>query len=160
MEKEKDHDSFPDAVAAHTDGKCGGAEDQYENKTGERVVDGEIEGAGEESCSCKAEEVNADRDEDECDSVPTTMHRSAKTMKKVDQHSSTWEFVRKRDIGKKSRKKKSKDEKEGPEGAKPRKGGGEGSKGGISLKAGACPREEEEGETEKSSNAKDAIQKD
>jgi hypothetical protein len=81
-------------------------------------------------------------------------------MKKVDQHSSTWEFLRKRDNGKKSGKKKSKDEKEGPEGAKPRKGGGEGSKGGISLKAGGCPREEKKGETEKSRNAKDAIQKD
>jgi superfamily II DNA or RNA helicase len=64
------------------------------------------------------------------------MHRIAKTMEKVDQHSSTWEFLRKRDIGKKSGKKKSKDEKEGPERTKPRKGGGEGSKGGISLKAG------------------------
>ena len=160
MEKEKDHDSFPDAVATHTDGKCGGAEDQDENKTGERVVDGEIEGAGEESCSCKAEEVNADRDEDERDGVRTSMHRIAKTMEKVDQHSSTWEFLRKRDIGKKSGKKKSKDEKEGPERTKPRKGGGEGSKGGISLKAGGCPREKEKGETEKSSNTKDAIQKD
>jgi len=160
MEKEKDHDTFPDAVATDTDGKCGGAEDQDENKTGERVVDGEIEGAGEESCSCKAEEVNADRDEDERDGVRTSMHRIAKTMEKVDQHSSTWEFLRKRDIGKKSGKKKSKDEKQGPERTKPRKGGGEGSKGGISLKAGGCPREEEKGETEKSSNAKDAIQKD
>jgi len=160
MEKEKDHDSFPDAVATHTDGKCGGAEDHDENKTGERVVDGEVEGAGEESCSCKTEEVNADRDEDECDSVPTAMHRSAKTMEKVDQHSSTWEFLRKRDFGKKSGNKKSKEEKEGPEGTKPRKGGGEGSKGGISLKAGACPGEKKKGETEKSRNAKDAIQKD
>jgi len=160
MEKEKDHDSFPDAVATNTDGECGGAEDKDKNKTGKRVVDGEIEGAGEESCSCKAEEVNADRDEDERDGVRTSMHRIAKTMEKVDQHSSTWEFLRKRDIGKKSGKKKSKDEKEGPERTKPRKGGGEGSKGGISLKAGACPREEEKGETEKSSNAKDAIQKD
>jgi hypothetical protein len=34
MEKEKDHDTFPNAVAAHTDGKCGGAEDKDENKTG------------------------------------------------------------------------------------------------------------------------------
>jgi hypothetical protein len=160
MEKEKDHDSFPDAVAAHTDGKCGGAEDQDENKTGERVVDGKIEGAGEESCSCKAEEVNADRDEDERDGVRTSMHRIAKTMEKVDQHSSTWEFLRKRDSGKKSGKKKSKDEKQGPERTKPRKGGGEGSKGGISLKAGGCPGEKEKGETEKSSNTKDAIQKD
>ena len=160
MEKEKDHDTFPDAVATHTDGKCGGAEDQDENKTGERVVDGEIEGAGEESCSCKTEKVNADRDEDERDGVRTSMHRIAKTMEKVDQHSSTWEFLRKRDIGKKSGKKKSKDEKEGPERTKPRKGGGEGSKGGISLKAGGCPGEKEKGETEKSSNAKDAIQKD
>jgi hypothetical protein len=157
MEKEKDHDSFPDAVATHTDGKCGGAEDQDKNKTGERVVDGEVEGAGEESCSCKTEKVNADRDEDERGGVPTSVHRIAKTMEKVNQHSSTWEFLRKRDIGKKSGKKKSKDEKEGPEGTKPRKGGGEGSKGGISLKAGGCPREEEKGETEKSSNTKDAI---
>jgi hypothetical protein len=47
MEKEKDHDSFPDAVAAHTDGKCRGTEDKNEDKTGERVVDGEVEGAGE-----------------------------------------------------------------------------------------------------------------
>jgi hypothetical protein len=60
MEKEKDHDTFPDAVAAHTDGKCGGAEDQDKDKTGERVVDGEVEGAGEESCSCKTEKVNTD----------------------------------------------------------------------------------------------------
>jgi hypothetical protein len=68
--------------------------------------------------------------------------------------------LRKRDIGKKSGKKKSKDEKEDPERTKPRKGGGEGSKGGISLKAGGCPGEKKKGETEKSSNAKDAIQKD
>ena len=160
MEKEKDHDSFPDAVAAHTDGKCGGAEDKDKNKTGERVVDGEVEGAGEESCSCKTEKVNADRDEDERDGVPTSMHRIAKTMEKVDQHSSTREFLRKGDIGKKRGKKKSKDEKEGSKRTKPREGGGEGSKGGIGLKAVGCPGKKEKGETEESSNAKDAIQKD
>jgi hypothetical protein len=157
MEKEKDHDSFPDSVATHTDGKCGGAEDQDENKTGERVVDGKIEGAGEERCSCKAEEVNADRDEDERDGVPTSMHRIAKTMEKVDQHSSTREFLRKGDIGKKRGKKKSKDEKEGSKRTKPRKGGGERRKGGIGLKAVGCSGEKEKGETEKSSNSKDAI---
>jgi hypothetical protein len=160
MKKEKDHDTFPDAMATHTDGKCGGAEDQDENKTGERVVDGEIEGAGEESCSCKAEEVNTDRDEDERDGVRTSMHRIAKTMEKVDQHSPTWEFLRKGDIGKKRGKKKSKDEKEGSKRTKPREGGGEGRKSGIRLKAVGCPRKKEKGETEKSRNAKDAIQKD
>jgi hypothetical protein len=160
MEKEKDHDSFPDAVAAHTDGECGGAEDKDENKTGERVVDGEVESAGEESCSSKTEKVNADRHEDERDGVRTSMHRIAKTMEKVDQYSSTWEFLRKGDIGKKSRKKKSKDEKEGPERTKPRKGGGERRKSGIGLEAVGCPGEKEKGETEKSSNAKDAIQED
>jgi hypothetical protein len=160
MEKEKDHDSFPDAVAAHTDGKCGGAEDKDENKPGERVVDGEVEGAGEESCSCKTEKVNTDRDEDERDGVPASMHRIAKTMEKVDQYSSTREFLRKGDIGKKRGKKKSKDEKEGSKRTKPREGGGEGRKSGIRLKAVGCPGEKEKGETEKSSNAKDAIQKD
>jgi hypothetical protein len=160
MEKEKDHDSFSDAVAADTNGKCGGAEDKNENKTGERVVDGEVEGTGEESRSCKTEEVNSDRDEDDRDSVPTSVHRIAKTMEKVNQHSSTWEFLRKGDIGKKSGKKKSKNEKEGPKRAKPRKGGGKGSKGGIGLEAVGCPGKKEKGEAEKSSNAKDAIQED
>lgn len=88
------------------------------------------------------------------------MHRIAKTMEKVDQHSSTREFLRKGDIGKKRGKKKSKDEKEGSKRTKPREGGGEGSKGGIGLKAAGCPGKKEKGETEESSNAKDAIQKD
>jgi hypothetical protein len=68
--------------------------------------------------------------------------------------------LRKRDIGKKSGKKKSKDEKEGPKRTKPRKGGGERRKGGIGLKAVGCSGEKEKGETEKSGNAKNAIQKD
>ena len=68
--------------------------------------------------------------------------------------------MRKGDIGKKRGKKKSKDEKEGSKRTKPREGGGEGRKGGIGLEAVGCPGEKEEGETEKSSNAKDAIQED
>jgi hypothetical protein len=104
--------------------------------------------------------MNADRDEDERDGVPTSVHRIAETMEKVNQHSSTRKFLRKGNIGKKGGKKKSKDEKEGPKRTKPRKGGGERSKGGIGLKAVGCPRKKEKGETEKSRNAKDAIQKD
>jgi len=50
------------------------------------------------------------------------MHRISKTMEKVDQHSSTREFLRKGDIGKKRGKKKSKDEKEGSKRTKPREG--------------------------------------
>jgi len=104
--------------------------------------------------------VNADRHEDERDGVPTSMHRIAKTMEKVDQHSSTREFLRKGDIGKKRGKKKSKDEKEGSKRTKPREGGCERRKGGIGLKAVGCPGKKEKGETEERSNAKDAIQKD
>jgi hypothetical protein len=81
-------------------------------------------------------------------------------MEKVDQHSSTREFLRKGDIGKKRGKKKSKDEKEGSKRTKPREGGGERRKSGIGLEAVGCPGEKEKGETEKSSNTKDAIQKD
>jgi len=88
------------------------------------------------------------------------MHRIAKTMEKVDQHSSTREFLRKGDIGKKSGKKESKGEEECPKRTKPRKGGCKWSKCGIGPEAVGCPGEKEKGETEKSSNAKDAIQKD
>ena len=46
MEKEKDHDSFTDSVAADTDGECGGAEDKDKNEAREGVGDRKIERAG------------------------------------------------------------------------------------------------------------------
>ena len=46
MEKEKDHDSFTDSVAADTDGQSGGAEDEDKNEAGEGVGDWKVEGAG------------------------------------------------------------------------------------------------------------------
>jgi hypothetical protein len=46
MEKEKDHDSFTNSMAADTDGQSGGAEDEDKNEAGEGVGDRKVEGAG------------------------------------------------------------------------------------------------------------------
>ena len=160
MGKEKDHDTFADAVAADTDGQGGGAEDEHEDEAGERIVDREVEGAGKESGSGKAEKVNRDGDEDDGDGVPAAVHGIAQTLEEVDEHGATGEFLGKGKLGQESGQKESEEKKKGAERAEPGQSGGERSEGGIGLKAVGCPRKKKKGQTEKSGHAKDAIQQD
>lgn len=74
MKEEEDHDPFADSVTADANGQGGGGKDEDENEACERVVDGEIEGAGEESGAGEAGEVNAKGDEDDGDRVPATVN--------------------------------------------------------------------------------------
>jgi hypothetical protein len=99
MKKEEDHDPFADAVTADADGQGGGGEDENKDEACEGVVDGEIEGAGEESGAGEAGEVNAEGDEDDGDRVPATVDGVAQAVKEIEDDRAGGEFLGKREIG-------------------------------------------------------------
>jgi len=158
MEKEKDHDSFTDSVAADTDGESGGAEDEDKNEAREGVGDRKIERAGEESGACKAEKVYADGYENDGNGIPATVHGVSQATKKIEEDSAAGEFLGQGKIGKKSRNHETEKKEKRTEGAEPRKSGGEGGEGRVGAESIGGARKKKKGEAKKCGYAENTIE--
>ena len=159
MKKEEDHDSFADAVTADADGQGGGGEDEDENEACEGVVDGEIEGVGQEGGTGEAGEVHAERDEDDGDRIPTAVDGIAQAVEEIEDDGAGGEFLREGEIGKKPWEDEGEKKEKGAEGTKPGERLGERGEGGVGAEAVGGSREEKKRETEESGDAEDAVQK-
>jgi hypothetical protein len=158
MSEKKDHDPFPDSVTADADGEGGGTEDENKDQTGQRVVDGQVEGVGEKGGSGKTRQVDAQGDSHKAEGVPAPMRCVTNSVKEVENDGTPGKFFRKREMRKKARQKKSQKQKHGTQRTKPRQGLSKGEKGGIGPQAVCCPGKKKKGEAKERGHAEDAIE--
>lgn len=160
MGKEEDHHALADTVATDADGKRGGGEDEKKNEAGERIIDREAEGTGEEGGGGETEEVDGDGHEDGGDGGPAAVHGIPQGVEEIEDDGTAGKPGGQGQVGEKAGDNKTENEQDRAGGTQPGNGLGKGGESGVLGEAGGGGRKQGEGQSEENGHAKDAVEQD